>query len=97
MFNEKSTLWIRIYKYIAIVLCFVFCIFGLIAGIGDLSCEFLDIDIGGDTIFDLIIWFVGCSAIGWIQLVFNMLVIQLLNNVQIIREKAEENNYFVSN
>ena len=92
MFDEKNCKWIKIYKMLTIATFFAFIIFGIVAGIGDASCEFLDIDIGGDIIFfDLILWVLAGGVVGFIQLVFNMLVIQLLNNVQIIREKAEEN------
>lgn len=91
MFDEKSCKWIHFYKVITIVTFFAFIVFGIIAGIGDASCEFLDKDLGGDTFFDFVIWVLAGGAVGFIQLAFNMLVIQLLNNVQIIREKLEKN------
>ena len=90
MFDEKNSRWIKIYKKITIITFFAFIIFGVIAGIGDVTSEFLDFDLGGDTFFDVIVWVLACGAVGFIQLTFNMLVIQLLNNVQIIREKAEK-------
>lgn len=89
MFNEKSARWIRIYKVLTLIAFWIFIVFGLVAGIGDYSCEFLDIDIGGDTFFDVILWVVIGAIVAFCQLVANMLIIQLLNNVQIIREKIE--------
>ena len=66
-------------------------IFGIVAGIGDASCEYLDIGIGGDDGFlDFIVWVIASGFIGFIQLTANMLVLQLLNNIQIIRERLEK-------
>ena len=91
MFDEKSTKWIKIYKGIVVAIFWIFVVGGVIGGIGDCSSEFLDLGLGGDDdgILDLLVWVVGLGGIGFIQLVTNMLVIQLLNNVQIIREKIE--------
>ena len=62
------------------------------AGIGDSADSFLDLDLGGCTIvFDFLVWAILGITVGFIQLIFNMLVIQLLNNIQIIREKVEKN------
>ncbi len=91
MFNEKNCIWIKIYKIITISTFFAIITFGVIAGIGDATCEFLDLDLGGDTILDFVVWVLASGVVGIIQLVSNMLLIQLLNNVQIIREKAENN------
>ncbi|MBE6534000.1 MAG: hypothetical protein E7678_03405 [Ruminococcaceae bacterium] len=90
IFNEKNKIWIQIYKIVTVSLFFVFVLFGFIAGLGDVSGEFLDIELGGDTIFDLFVWLIACSLVGFIQLVLNMLIIQLLNNVQLIRENIEK-------
>ena len=66
------------------------CVFRIVAGIGDATNSFLDLDLGGCTIvFDFLVWTIAGIIVSFIQLTFNMLVIQLLNNVQIIREKAE--------
>ena len=91
MFNEKSGKWIRIYKGITVAAFWIFIAFGVIAGFGDSTAEFLDIGIGGDDdgLLDFIVWVLACGVVGFVQLVANMLVIQLLNNVQIIREKVE--------
>ena len=90
IFNEKNKIWIQIYKIVAVALFFVFVLFGLIAGIGDFTSEFLDLDLGGDTIFDILVWLIVSSIFGFIQLVCNMLIIQLLNNVQLIREAIDK-------
>lgn len=91
MFDEKSGKWIRIYKGITVAAFWIYIIFGLVAGIGDSSASFLDIGLGGDDdgFLDFVVWVLAGGIIGYVQLVVNMLVIQLLNNVQIIREKLE--------
>lgn len=90
MFDEKSCKWIKVYKCLTVIAFFVFIVFGIVAGIGDAMNSFLDLDLGGCTIvFDFLVWAIAGIIVGFIQLTFNMLVIQLLNNVQIIREKAE--------
>ena len=90
MFDERSGKWIYFYRGLTIALFWLFIAFGILAGIGDFSGEFLDIDIGGDTFFwDFIVWVLACGFVGFIQLVTNMLIIQFFNNVQIIREKIE--------
>lgn len=91
-FDEKDRKWIRWYKVVAIALFFIYALFGLIAGIGDSSAEYLDIGIGGDDdgFLDFILWVLIFGGIGYVQLVANMLIIQLLNNVQLIREKIEK-------
>ena len=91
MFNEKDPAWIQLYKIFTIVGFFAIAIFGIIAGIGDYTSDFLDLDLGGDTFFDIVVWFVGSVAIGYILLIFNMLTIQLVANIQTIREKIERN------
>lgn len=89
MFNEKDSKWIKIYKNITIIIFVIFIIIGTTIGYGDYSGEFFDVDLGGDTLLDYIFWILIFSTIGFMQLTFNMLIIQLLNNVQIIREKME--------
>ena len=92
MFDEKSCKWIEIYKCLTVIAFFVFIVFGIVAGIGDAADSFLDLDLGGCTIvFDFLVWAIAGIIVGFIQLVTNMLVIQLLNNVQIIRQKVEKN------
>ena len=91
MFDEKSTKWIKIYRGITIVIFWICVVGGLLGGIGDATAGFLDFGLGGDDdgFLDLIVWVLGIGGFGCIQLVVNMLIIQLLNNVQIIREKIE--------
>ena len=92
MFDEKKCCWIKIYKAIIITLFFCAIIFGIVAGIGDASSKYLDIGIGGDDdgFLDFIVWVIASGFIGFIQLTANMLVLQLLNNIQIIRERLEK-------
>ena len=100
MFDEKSCKWIQIYKVLTVIIFLVIIAFGIIAGFGDGTTLFLDEDPwpGNDGILDdyfelgdFIIWILASGIVGFIQLVSNMLVIQFLNNVQIIREKVEKN------
>lgn len=90
MFDETNDKWIKIYKAITIILFFGILLFSLVAGIGDASSDFLDIGIGGDDdgFFDFIVWILVGAVVGTIHLVVNMLLIQLFNNIQIIREKV---------
>ena len=90
MFDETNDKWIKIYKAITIILFFGILIFSLVAGIGDALGDFLDIGIGGDDngFFDFIVWILVGAVVGTIHLVVNMLLIQLFNNIQIIREKV---------
>lgn len=91
MFNEKSSAWIQIYKVIAIILFFGLVALGVIGGMGDATTEFLDLGLGGDDDggMDFLAWVLICGGSGFILLTANMLVIQLLNNVQLIREHLE--------
>ena len=88
MFDETNDKWIKIYKAITIILFFGILLFSLVAGIGDATDNFLDIlDIDG-VFFDFIVWILVGAVVGTIHLVVNMLLIQLFNNIQIIREKV---------
>ena len=91
MFDERSEKWIRIYKGITVAFFWICVVGGVLGGIGDATASFLDFGLGGDDdgFLDLIVWVLGIGGFGCIQLVANMLIIQLLNNVQIIREKIE--------
>jgi len=91
MLNEKSNIWLKIFKILIIVMFFACIIFGFVAGIGDVTSEFLDCEIGGDTIFDFVVWFLIGIVGAFFELVGGMLILQLLNNVQIIRENIEKN------
>ena len=102
MFDEKSCKWIQIYKVLTIIIFLVIIAFGIIAGFGDGSTLFLDADpwpfYRSDILEyyfelgDFIIWVLASGVVGIIQLASNMIVIQFLNNVQIIREKLEKIN-----
>ena len=86
MFDERSEKWIRIYKGFAIAFFWIYVVAGLFAfienqWIGDI----FDIYIGGYFLGSVLLLFAG-FAIGYAQLAANMLIIQLLNNVQTIRE-----------
>ena len=93
LFNERSKIWIKCYKIIAIVLFFIFAGLGLIGGICDcFGIDPFDIGLGGDDdgLLDLLVWIIVGGGFAFFQLVSNMLIIQLLNNIQIIRKKVEK-------
>ena len=88
-FDEKSSKWIRIFKGViiaefwlmiaaAVVLCFV----GWSGELYWTDSEFFD---------GILALAAGCVG-AVISLVPNMLIIQFLNNVQVIREKVESAN-----
>ena len=91
MFDERNGRWISIYKGITIFLFFAIALYGLIGAIGDTTTEYLDIGLGGDDdgVADFMTWLLLYGFIAGIQLVINMLIINFLNNVQIIRETLE--------
>jgi hypothetical protein len=91
MFNEKNDCWIKIYKAIVIAIFFIWVIFGVVAGIGDATSEYLDVGIGGDDdlFLDFFVWVAIGTFVGFVHLASNMIMIQFLNNVQVIRKKLE--------
>lgn len=87
MFNEKSNQWIKIFKgytkvmfWICIVAAVILCILGWCDCFWITNSIFID---------GLILLACGVFA-AFAQLVVNMLIIQYLNNVQVIREKVEK-------
>ena len=79
MFNENSSIWIKIYKALTIIIFFILLIGGVFAGafLRDIN------DVASALSFPVGI----ISAFG--ELVFNMLIIQLLDNVRVIRENSQ--------
>jgi hypothetical protein len=92
MFNERSGRWLGFYKVLSICMFFAIVLFGVIAGIGDVSGNYLDIGLGGDDdiILDFLSWFLLCGLFASIQLAVSMLIINFLRNVQAIREAIEK-------
>ncbi len=88
MFNEKSAVWIARYKKWVVVNFWVLLIGGIILGIGDLT-TYIDI-LWGDSILDLLLWPIVFAILAYFELLFGMLVLNLLNNIQTIREKIEQ-------
>lgn len=90
MFDEKNEKWIIIYRILTICLFLFYIVFGFIAGYGDSSKDFLDVDLGGgdDGFLDFIVWVLLCGFIGSIRLTTNMIFIQFFNNINIIKEKV---------
>ena len=86
MFNEKSSIWIKIYKTITLIIFWLYVLAGVVMFLMGLDGSLWWID-GG--IIDGIIGLAGSFIAGYITLVVNMLIIQFLNNVQLIREKLE--------
>ncbi len=79
MFNENSNIWIKIYKALTIIIFFILLIGGVFAGafLRDIN------DVASALSFPIGI----ISAFG--ELVFNMLIIQLLSNLRVIRENSQ--------
>ena len=88
MFDERSEKWIKIYKNITVLMFWLYVAAGVILFFMGLSGE-IDLLDGG--FIDGLLGLAAGVGVGYITLVVNMLVIQLLNNVQIIREKIENN------
>lgn len=83
-FSEKSGHWIRIYKLITLIVAALCVIAGVALGVRD----FFSKAIIGD--FGLLLWTLAGIVSGFIILVPNMLIIQLLNNIQTMREKSDK-------
>ena len=86
-FDEKSDKWLKFFKITTIALFFLFLAVGVLGGLGDATAEFMDAGLGGDDdgLLDFLVWVILFGGAGFIILVANMLIIQLLNNVQMIR------------
>lgn len=89
MFDERSDKWIKIFKGYTVVMFWLYMIAGIVLGILCLSGELELIDRGseGAEVVGFIICLVGGFFLAYAKLVVNMLIIQFLNNVQIIRKK----------
>ena len=86
MCDERSQKGIKIYKNITVIMFWLYIAAGVAMFFMGLDGFFWWID-GG--FLDGIICLAAGVIVGYINLVVNMLVIQFLNNVQIIREKIE--------
>lgn len=82
MFNEKSGKWIKVFKLYTQIMFFLF----LAAGVA-LS---IVVWVNWGSFLEGIACWAGGAFLAFTQLIANMLIIQLLNNVQTIREKLEE-------
>lgn len=88
MFDEKSDKWIRIYKHWSLTCFAILILGGIIFGILDLTAT-VDI-LYDDNILDLLLWTILGIVFGFSQLVYSMLIINFLNNVQIIRVEIDK-------
>lgn len=80
LFDEKNGIWIKIYKALTIILFIIIVIGSIVYAIEDSPGGFF----GG------LIVVVAGVAVGLVVMAGNMLIIQLLTNIQIIREKIEK-------
>lgn len=88
MFNEKNPIWIKIYK-IAIIVTFVAC---LVTAIVLPICSFNDAELlmcDDYAEIEALILFVAGVITAFATLASNMIILQFLNNVQVIREKLD--------
>lgn len=81
MFDETSGTWIKIYKVVTIIVFWLSIVSGVFTFVWGLS-EFNELCLYG----------IGIALGGFIYLATNMLIIQFLNNVQIIRETLESDD-----
>ncbi len=97
MFNEKSGKWIRIFKiytkvmfWLCISVAVVCCLSRWADGIWNITARWYPgFWYTGESVIDGLICLVGGGILAFAQLVVNMLILQYLNNIQIIREKVE--------
>lgn len=89
MFDEREGKWINIFKkytqvmfWLCIVAAVYMCLVGWAGSLWWTGVDFLD----------GIICLAGGVFIAFAQLVVNVLIIQFLNNVQVMREKVENMN-----
>ena len=91
MFDERSEKWIKYFKTVTIIAFWFWIVFGGWAAFDNCwNCDVFDIYIADGWFIGSALLFLGSFAIGFTQLVTNMLIIQFLSNVQIIREKLEK-------
>lgn len=87
VFNEKSDMCLKIYKGYTKIMFGLLIVFAFILAFKGYNC---DIDITNSYMLDAFILFIVGIFAACAHLVVNMLIIQFLNNVKIIREKIEE-------
>lgn len=88
MFDERSPRWINIYRGVTVAFLFVFSVAGLAFGLVDEIKLVTPVsEIPTSAIF---LWTISGVLVGYIQLAGNMLVIQLLEGVNAIREMTEK-------
>ena len=88
MFDEKNTKWLRYYKRAIVISFWSLLVGGVLLGIFDFTAV-IDIFIE-DSIGELFLWSIGCGIAAFAQLTCGMLILQLLNNIQIIRQRIEK-------
>ena len=96
MFDEKSSKWIGIYKGYIQIMFWLYIIAAVVLGIIGLF-----VDITNVPLLDSLILLSGGALVALVHLVTNMLLLNFLNNVQVIRESVEKkpvaNNNVVNN
>ena len=87
MFDEKSGVWIKIYRIYTIVMFWVLLIVGFILCCVAWSDELYIIE---DYFLNGLLFLLAGAFLAFTQLIINMLIIQLLNNIQQIRQKVDK-------
>ena len=90
MFNENDGKWIRFYKIYTIALFWIYVVATIVMFILNVSWVFWIVD-GG--FVDALIILVGGFLVSFGHLIGNMLIIQLLNNIQTIRETVTNQGF----
>ena len=89
MFDERSKVWINVFKNVVVATFCIFALAGIVFGISDMSCGFVDADIiGDDSIGDFLIWVIIFGIPAALDLSVGMLMVNFFTNVQDIREKV---------
>ena len=85
MFNEKGNRWLKLFKIYTIVMFWIYVAGAVVMCI----CGWSDVLWWISPFLDGIICLTGGSLVAAAHLISNMLIMQFLNNVQIIRERVE--------
>lgn len=89
MFDERSKVWIKVLKIVVVATFCIFALAGIVFGISDMACGFVDADIiGDDGLGDLLIWVIIFGIPAALDLSVGMLMVNFFTNVQDIREKV---------
>lgn len=89
-FDIRSDRWIKALRVIAMVMTFLIIIAGLVMGIMDSLDDGNPLDLLEIApFFQVALWFIVGMVISFVHTMISMALIQLLDNVETLREKAD--------